>query len=794
MNPKALKTLEYNKIIDKLTEFAGSALAKEMCRNLQPSTDLYEIQALQKETSDALSRIYQKGAVSFRGVRDIRGSIKRLEIGAIIGISELLSICSLLDVCSKVKAYSRNDRDPDFEDSLEAMFQALQPLTPVSSEIRRCIASEEELNDDASPALFKIRRSMRQINDKVHAQLQTMVNGSARTYLQDAVVTMRNGRYCIPVKAEHRGQIPGMIHDQSSTGSTLFVEPMAVIKLNNDLRELELKEEKEIEMILATLSARCGEETEALRDDLDLLTKLDFIFARAQLSRSMNGTQPDFNEEGRILIKKGRHPLLDKKKVVPIDIQLGKDFELLIITGPNTGGKTVSLKTVGLFTLMGQAGLHIPAFDHSELSVFHEVFADIGDEQSIEQSLSTFSAHMTNTVSILKEADDRSLVLFDELGAGTDPTEGAALAIAILSNLHRRGSRVMATTHYSELKVFALSTPGVENGCCEFDVETLRPTYRLLIGVPGKSNAFAISQKLGLSQDIIEEAKTHLTKQDEDFEDLLADLEQKRVTIEQERDQINSNKEEIRELKQRLESKQEKLDLSRDKILREANEQARNILQEAKDYADTTIRNFQKYGKAAGVSAKDMEKERGKLREKMSTVDKKLSAKNAAPKKSHKQLTAKDLHIGDSIKVLSLNLKGTVSTLPDAKGNLFVQMGILRSQVNIRDLEKLDDTVITGGNFSKTGSGKIKMSKSASVSTEINLLGKTVDEAIMELDKYLDDAYIAHLPSVRIVHGKGTGALRKGVHNYLRRQKHVKSYRLGEFGEGDAGVTIVEFK
>ena len=794
MNPKALKTLEYNKIIDKLTEFAGSALAKEMCRNLQPSTDLYEIQALQKETSDALSRIYQKGAVSFRGVRDIRGSIKRLEIGAIIGINELLSICSLLDVCSKVKAYSRNDRDPDFEDSLEAMFQALQPLTPVSSEIRRCIASEEELNDDASPALFKIRRSMRQINDKVHAQLQTMVNGSARTYLQDAVVTMRNGRYCIPVKAEHRGQIPGMIHDQSSTGSTLFVEPMAVIKLNNDLRELELKEEKEIEMILATLSARCGEETEALRDDLDLLTKLDFIFARAQLSRSMNGTQPDFNEEGRILIKKGRHPLLDKKKVVPIDIQLGKDFELLIITGPNTGGKTVSLKTVGLFTLMGQAGLHIPAFDHSELSVFHEVFADIGDEQSIEQSLSTFSAHMTNTVSILKEADDRSLVLFDELGAGTDPTEGAALAIAILSNLHRRGSRVMATTHYSELKVFALSTPGVENGCCEFDVETLRPTYRLLIGVPGKSNAFAISQKLGLSQDIIEEAKTHLTKQDEDFEDLLADLEQKRVTIEQERDQINSYKEEIRELKQRLESKHEKLDLSRDKILREANEQARNILQEAKDYADTTIRNFQKYGKAAGVSAKDMEKERGKLREKMSTVDKKLSAKNAAPKKSHKQLTAKDLHIGDSIKVLSLNLKGTVSTLPDAKGNLFVQMGILRSQVNIRDLEKLDDTVITGGNFSKTGSGKIKMSKSASVSTEINLLGKTVDEAIMELDKYLDDAYIAHLPSVRIVHGKGTGALRAGIHKHLKRLKYVKEFHLGGFGEGDAGVTIVVFK
>ena len=794
MNQKALKTLEYNKIIEKLAEFAGSPLAKEICRNLEPSTDLYEIQATQRETSDALTRIYQKGAISFSGIHDIRGSIKRLEIGAVIGIPELLSICRLLEICSKVKSYARGENETSTPDSLEELFQALRPLTPVSSEIRRCIASEEELNDDASPALFKIRRSMRQINDKVHAQLQTMVNGSSRTYLQDAVVTMRNGRYCIPVKAEYRGQVPGMIHDQSQTGSTLFVEPMAVIKLNNDLRELELKEEKEIEIILASLSALCGEETEALRDDLTLLTRLDFIFAKAQLSRSMNATEPVFNQEGRIVIKKGRHPLLDKKKVVPIDIRLGTDFELLIITGPNTGGKTVSLKTVGLFTLMGQAGLHIPAFDHSELSVFENVFADIGDEQSIEQSLSTFSAHMTNTVSILSKANDRSLVLFDELGAGTDPTEGAALAIAILQNLHHRGARVMATTHYSELKVFALSTPGVENGCCEFDVETLRPTYRLLIGVPGKSNAFAISQKLGLSQDIIEEARTHLTEQDENFEDLLTDLEHKRVTIEQEREEINRYKEEIRQLKQRLESKQEKLDSNRDKILRDANEQARAILQEAKDYADTTIRNFQKYGATSNVSAKQMEQERSRLREKMSKVEKNMTLKNEPEKKSRKVLTAKDLHIGDGVKVLSLNLKGTVSSMPDSKGNLFVQMGILRSQVNIKDLDKLDDTVITASGLNKTSSGKIKMSKSASVSAEINLLGKTVDEAISELDKYLDDAYIAHLPSVRIVHGKGTGALRKGVHNYLRRQKRVKSYRLGEFGEGDAGVTIVEFK
>ena len=789
MNPKALKTLEYNKIIDKLTEFAGSALAKEMCRNLQPSTDLYEIQALQKETSDALSRIYQKGAVSFRGVRDIRGSIKRLEIGAIIGINELLSICSLLDVCSKVKAYSRNDRDPDFEDSLEAMFQALQPLTPVSSEIRRCIASEEELNDDASPALFKIRRSMRQINDKVHAQLQTMVNGSARTYLQDAVVTMRNGRYCIPVKAEHRGQIPGMIHDQSSTGSTLFVEPMAVIKLNNDLRELELKEEKEIEMILATLSARCGEETEALRDDLDLLTKLDFIFARAQLSRSMNGTQPDFNEEGRILIKKGRHPLLDKKKVVPIDIQLGKDFELLIITGPNTGGKTVSLKTVGLFTLMGQAGLHIPAFDHSELSVFHEVFADIGDEQSIEQSLSTFSAHMTNTVSILKEADDRSLVLFDELGAGTDPTEGAALAIAILSNLHRRGSRVMATTHYSELKVFALSTPGVENGCCEFDVETLRPTYRLLIGVPGKSNAFAISGKLGLPGYIIDDAKKRLSEQDVSFEDLLSDLEASRRTIEKEQAEIAAYKKEAETLKRQAVQKQEKLEEQRDRIIREANEKANAILREAKEVADETIRNFHKFGKE-NISAAEMEKERERLRKKIKDTSASASLKTNKPKKTYKP---SDFKLGESVKVLSMNLTGTIGSLPDARGNVTVQMGILRSQVNISDLEIIEEvSPYAPKRMNRTAKSKIKMSKSLSVSPEINLLGKTVDEAVAELDKYLDDALLSHLNSVRVVHGKGTGALRKGIHEYLRRQKHVKSYRLAEFGEGDAGVTIVE--
>ena len=793
MNSKVLKTLEYEKIIEQLVNCAGSLLGKELCKNLVPSSDIEEIRTMQHETSLALARIYQKGSLSFSGVRDIRGSLKRLEVGSILSTQELLHISKMLDVCSRAKSYDRKDNDETEPDALDVMFQALQPLAPLAGEIRRCILSEDEISDDASPALKSIRRSIGQMNDKVHAQLTSMVNGSARTYLQDAVITMRNGRYCLPVKAEYRGQVQGMIHDQSSTGSTLFIEPMAVLKLNNELHELELREEKEIEVILSTLSSRAAAELEPLETNLELLTRLDFIFARAQLSRSYNGSEPVFNQKDIINIKKGRHPLLDKKKAVPIDIRLGKEFELLIITGPNTGGKTVSLKTVGLFTLMGQSGLHIPAFDQSELTVFDEVFADIGDEQSIEQSLSTFSSHMTNIVNILAKATPHSLVLFDELCAGTDPTEGAALAIAILSNLHRQGIRTMATTHYSELKVFALTTPGVENGCCEFNVETLSPTYHLLIGIPGKSNAFAISSKLGLDDYIIEEAKGNLSQQDEDFESLLADLENSRVTIAKEQDEINHYKQEIEQLKNRLEHKQESLDASREKILRDANEQAHKILRDAKEYADTTIKNFNKFGKA-GIDSRAMEQERNRLREKMSSVEKNLTIKPAKKAASSKQLQAKDIHLGDSVRVLSMNLKGTVSSLPNAKGDLFVQMGIMRSQVNLRDLELIPDVETVNPRTTRTGTGKIKMSKSASVSTEINLLGKTVDEALAELDKYLDDAYLSHMPSVRVVHGKGTGALRKAVQNYLRRQKHVASYRLGEFGEGDAGVTIVTFK
>lgn len=791
MNEKALKTLEYYKIIDMLEAFATSSIGKNKCRQLRPLDNLTEIETMQQETADALSRIYQKGSLSFSGVKDVRGSLKRLEVGSTLGIGELLAIRSLLENASRAKAYSRRETEDEHTDSLDNMFELIEPLSPLATEIGRCILSEDEISDDASTGLRQVRRSMKLTNDKIHTQLSSFVSGNSRTYLQDAVVTMRNGRYCIPVKAEYKSQVPGMIHDQSSTGSTIFVEPMTIVRLNNEMRELEIQEQKEIEMILSNLSQLAAENLDAIFDDVKLLSELDFIFARAQLAKSQNATEPRFNRDRIIDIKKARHPLIDKHKVVPIDIRIGETFDLLIVTGPNTGGKTVSLKTVGLLTLMGQSGLHIPAFDNSRLSVFREVYADIGDEQSIEQSLSTFSSHMTNVVRFMETADSDSLVLFDELGAGTDPTEGAALAIAILSTLHERGIRAMATTHYSELKVYALSTPGVENASCEFDVETLRPTYRLLIGVPGKSNAFAISQKLGLPLSIIERAKEQISQEDETFEDVLSNLEESRKTIESEREELLSYKEEIKTLKEQLEEKQDKLDQRKERIIAEANEEAHRILREAKDYADQTMRIFNKAGKDS-MSAKELEKHRSDLRKKMDKAGKKVALKT--PQKQKSTLRPQDLSLGDSVKVMSLNVKGTVSSKPDSKGMLFVQMGILRSKVHISDLQLIDEPVITGPALSRTGAGKIKMNKSASVRTEINLLGKTVDEAVSELDKYLDDAYLAHLSSVRIVHGKGTGALRKGVHNYLKRLKYVQDFHLAEFGEGDAGVTIVEFK
>lgn len=793
MNSKVLDTLEYHRILEQLAEFAACEDTKARCLSLVPITQMDAINQLQQTTADALSRIYKNSAVSFSGTHNINGLLKRLEIGGSLSIAELLRISSLLEVAKRVKAYDRSDRDEDKTDSLSPIFEKVEPLTPLHDEIRRCIISEDEIADDASPALYKLRKSIRGMNDRIHAQLTNMMsNTTTRGYLQDAVVTMRDGRYCLPVKAESKSSVPGMVHDQSSSGSTLFIEPMAVVNLNNELRELCLKEVEEINAILFSLSEQVAGYQMALKQDYEALSELDFIFAKASLAKSYDGVAPHFNENGHIRIRKGRHPLLNPKTVVPIDVEFGNGYKQLIVTGPNTGGKTVSLKTVGLLTLMGQAGLHIPAGDRSELAIFEEVFADIGDEQSIEQSLSTFSSHMTNIIRILEKADDRSLVLFDELCAGTDPTEGAALAIAILHKLHQYGATVMATTHYSELKIYALTSDGVENACCEFNVETLSPTYRLLIGIPGKSNAFAISSKLGLAENIIEDARARISQKDIDFEDLLANLEASRQTIEREQLEINRYKSEIEELKKRLEAKQEHLNQSREKILRQANEEAYQILKEAKELADETIRNFNKYGQA-GAPMSQMEKERTNLRNKMSDKEKKLSGIQKKANENHN--APKNLRIGDTVKVLSMNVKGTVHTLPNAKGDLYVQMGILRSIVNIRDLILIDeDNSPAAKKYGSSGSSKLKMSKSASVSTEINLLGKTTDEALALLDKYLDDAYIAHLPSVRIVHGKGTGALRNAVHGYLKRQKHVKNYHLAEFGEGDAGVTIAEFE
>lgn len=794
MNEKVLRTLEYTKIIDKLTEKASSEPGKRLCRELVPMTDLEEIRLAQVQTRDALSMLFAKGSTSFGGNKDVSMSLRSLEIGSTLSIPELLKIAGLLDNVNRIKTYGRSARDDEKETSLTDYFERLEPMTPLANEINRCILSEEEIADDASPGLKHVRRSIVLIGEKIHSQLTSMVNGSYRSYLQDAVITMRDNRYCIPVKSEYKSQVPGMVHDQSSTGSTFFIEPAAIVNLNNQLKELTIKEKEEIEAVLASLSSQAAESISEISEDQKIMTFLDFVFAKASLAMEENAAMPLFNQEHYINIRKGRHPLLSPKKVVPIDIHLGKDFDLLVVTGPNTGGKTVSLKTVGLFTLMGQAGLHIPALDRSELSIFTEVFADIGDEQSIEQSLSTFSSHMTSIVSILQKADENSLCLFDELGAGTDPTEGAALAIAILDHLHTRGIRTMATTHYSELKVYALSTDFVENACCEFNVETLAPTYRLLIGIPGKSNAFAISQKLGLPDYIIQAAKEQINAEDKSFEDLLTDLENSRLTIEKERLEIASYKEEIKTLKERLQTKNEKIDSAKEKILREANEKAREILQDAKNVADETIRVYQKAGPNA--SLKDLEKTRDRLRGEIGKKNEKLALKTQEPKKG-RQIKPEQLKIGDSVKILSMGLNGTVSSLPDHKGNLFVQCGIMRSQANVKDLVYADAEAAPAASVLQrkpSSAGKVKMSKSFSISPEINLLGKTVDEALAELDKYLDDAYLAHLSTVRVVHGKGTGALRSAVQSHLKRVKYVKSYRLGEYGEGDAGVTIVTFK
>lgn len=784
MNKKALNTLEYYKIIDELETYASSSIGKEYCRNTLPMSDIDEINLAGTQTSDALSRIYRHGAPSFRGAYDIRSSFLRLGIGSVLGIKELLQVSSLLGCTESVQAYNE-----DTEDSLSDMFNELYPLPHIKRDIDRCIISEDEISDDASSGLKQVRRAMKNTNDRIHEQLSSILN-SSRTLLQDALITMRNGRYCLPVKAESRSSFPGMVHDQSSTGSTLFIEPMAVVKLNNELKELEIKEHEEIEKVLATLSSMAAGESSIILNNLKVLGRLDYIFAKGQLAKYMKATKPVFNTRGYINLRQARHPLIDAKKVVPIDVYIGDKFRHLIITGPNTGGKTVTLKTVGLLTLLGQAGLHIPALDNSELSVFDEVLADIGDEQSIEQSLSTFSAHMTNIVEILKVANERSLVLFDELGAGTDPEEGAALAISILSDLLAKNITALATTHYSELKLYALSTDNVENASCEFNVETLRPTYHLLIGIPGKSNAFAISGKLGLPSYIIEDADSRIDSDNRQFEDVLSDIEASRIDIEKQLEEIAAAKKDVEELRRKLKEKNDRIDKAKDKILRRANEEARDILQKAKDEADAAIRQANKLMKSSG-STREMELTRSRLGKNIAGRDSALAEKTG--KKKHKKVDAGKLHIGDAVHVISLGLDGTLTSLPDSSGMVGVQMGILSSNVSINDI-----TFTAAGpkpkEESRVKASGYKLNKAASIRPELNLIGEKVADALPILDKYLDDAYLSHLAQVTIIHGRGTGALRNAIHSHLKNVSYVKSFRTGEYGEGDHGVTIVEFR
>ncbi len=792
MNKRSLRILEYNKIIDMLIPYAGSSMGQRLCRRLKPSVEQTEILRLQEETRDALARLYKQGSVSFSGVIDVGMSLKRLEVGATLSPSELLDIARLLDNTLSVRQYGVSEEEGHEPDCLDARFLDLMPLEHISREIRRCILSADEIADDASSELKALRRSKKQMNDKIHTQLSNIVNAqNNQTLLQDSIITMRNGRYCIPVKQEYRSSFPGMIHDQSSSGSTLFIEPMSVVNLNNELKELENKEQLEIERILASLSEQTGFEREVIASDVKLLTELDFIFARAKFAKSYQGTEPIFNTRRYIHIKQGRHPLLDKNTVVPIDIELGDTYSMLIVTGPNTGGKTVSLKTIGLFTLMGQSGLHIPAFEGSELCVFQDVFADIGDEQSIEQSLSTFSSHMSNIVYIIKHATPDTLVLFDELGGGTDPVEGAALAIAILNHLKKQEIRCMATTHYSELKTFALSTDGIENASCEFDVASLRPTYRLIIGIPGKSNAFAISKKLGLPDYIIEEARSQLDASSLNFEDLISDLEASRKTIEEEEQKIAAYKTEIEALRNQLKEKQESLEQQRTKLLKNAREEAMEILEEAKEIADQSIRKYQKWERnPAKANNKDMEAQRSRLRDKMKSLD---GAMNKPKKQRRSGQKAEDFKVGDTVYIISMDTTGTVLSLPNAKGELSIQAGILHMTLPITDCEITDTPVVTEPKPPKSHR-RMNLERAATIRPEINVIGLTVDEAISKIDKYMDDALLSNLSQITIIHGKGTGALRKGIHEYLRKQTHVAEFRNGEFGEGDMGVTIVELQ
>ena len=795
MNEKVFKTLEFDKILTKLKGYAVSPMGKEMAENLRPSGEIYEIRKWQNETSDAYAMIMRKGTIPLGGLKEIRPQLKRVSMGGNLNIEELMNIGEFLYVCRKVKNYSVNENKGETYEYIGELFDLIEHIPRLEKEITRVIISETEISDDASNDLRAIRREIKVSNDRIRDQLNSIINSATyRNMLQDYVITIRNDRYCVPVKSEYRNSFNGMIHDQSNTGSTLFIEPMSVVQLNNKIKELRIKEKAEIEKILQHLSDMVRENIDPLMADLNVLTELDFIFAKGNIAVEMNATKPVFNTRGYVNIKKGRHPLLDSKTVVPIDIYVGDKFTTLLITGPNTGGKTVSLKTIGLLTIMGQSGLHIPAFDNSDLAVFDEVFADIGDEQSIEQNLSTFSAHMRNTVSILENVTNNSLVLFDELGAGTDPIEGAALAMAVIQSLKKRNIRTVVTTHYSELKVYALSTEGVENAGCEFDVESLRPTYKLLIGMIGKSNAFAISKRLGLKDDIIESAKSFIEQENVKFEDVIADLETSKKNVIYEQERAEQFRKEAESLKKEVEKQKKKIEDQKEKMLAKAREEAKMIYQNAKEEADAIIKEINKEARESANRNK-LNASRQKLKESLANTDSEINKMLAKRRKTYK--AADKLEVGDSVYVVSFDTHAKVLSLPDENKEVFVQAGIMKFKVPMAELV-LDDKAQSENAAQKKNSrgisSKVRAGKSMVISPEIDCRGQLVEEALGNIDKYIDDAYLAGLKQIMIIHGKGTGALRSAVQEYLRKNPHVKSYRPGTYGEGEMGVTVVELK
>ncbi len=794
MKQSAFKTLEFDKILEKMASFTESETVKKQILSLTPYDTLDAARAAQKETTEAVVTALRIGNPPVGlGVADISACIKRTEIGGLLNPRDLMNVSRLLYVARRMKAYI--DDAPDDAELLHGLGNSMITCKQLEDKINSAILSETEIADDASADLSAIRRKMRSLNAKIKESLNSMIRSETyKKYLQDAIVTIRSDRYVIPVKAEYRGEVAGIVHDSSSSGATLFIEPMSVVNANNEIRNLIGMEQLEIERILSQLSSETAENSGIILADYDIIGKLDFIFCKAKLSFDMKATEPILNDEGIIEFKKARHPLIDKGKVVANDIYLGEKFDTLVVTGPNTGGKTVTLKTIGLFSIMAAAGLHIPANDNSRAAIFKRFFADIGDEQSIEQSLSTFSSHMVKIVDIVNNVDGDSLALFDELGAGTDPTEGAALAISILETLRGFGASIVATTHYSELKIFALTTDGVENASCEFDVESLQPTYKLLIGVPGKSNAFAISRRLGLSEAVIARANEILSDEDVKFEDVITDLEQNRAEAQSEKEYAKRVRSELTELKAETERERKKVKDTKSRILEDARREAKLIVLEAREEANGIIKELERMrieGKTADVSEK-IQKSREKLKNRENKLDKAM--KSSAKPKTPLRKAPKNLKEGDSVRLIDMDQPATVIKKPDAKGMVRVQAGIVKMDVHVTNLEKIKDNSAKELTERYVKSTNAYASKTKNVTTEIDVRGQTLDEAVMNVEKFIDDCYLAGISPVTVIHGKGTGVLRSGIGDALRRNKHVKSQRMGRYGEGEMGVTIVELK